>query len=625
MPSIARDSGKLRLGAIALVPALALAALLPASTMAQDDANSSAIINVNVIPMDSERVLEDQTVLVVDGRVSQIGHAGDASIPDGAQVIDAQGGFLIPGLVNSHFHVSGDPNRLALTLGNGQTTVTALNASPDDLELAAEVDAGQRFGPRVITAPNLSGLLPVSEYAVRRLDAATAPLFFLDFDAFGLTFEAEKGREFVIRAHEAGADAIKINVFVNREVFDAVVEEADKLGLPVLGHVSSQIGLEHFIEAGAGVHHFSEVAPYFSRSSIQGLPVQKWEFDQLEEKLPRLVELMVDHDQWFTPTLTIAAQVARIFEDETAVKSARRLRYLDPATLRSLEDPANNLLYANIGDAADNPGLGDAVLAFNERLIGELHEAGVPLLAGTDATAVPWTVPGFELAEEIELFVDYGLTPFEALETATRLPAAYWGQDDEWGTIEVGKEADLLLLHSDPLLDISAVRDMAGVMVGGVWVPQAEMQAMLDDVAASYVVSSAIEMEPWANVVLGIAGVAPSGWAEIDDGVFTRSDPDSDPTFLVQLAAPAEAADALAASVLENFGAADLGEAVDSFEIGDMTWEVFMPQGELGIVVALATTDEAAFLVGLASLPDEIETLTDSVLQPAVIAFTSKS
>lgn len=609
----------------ALLPALLLAAMLPAGVSAQaDESAASAIVDVNVISLSDEGVREAQTVLVEDGRIAAIGPAGEVAVPDGAEVIDGQGAYLIPGLVDGHFHVDGDPTNLVLALANGQTTMTALNASPDDLALAAEVAAGERFGPRIITGPSLSGLLPVSEYAIRRVSQAASPLFDTDAatEAFGLTLEPAAAEQFVRRAYEAGADFIKINVFVNREVFDAAVAMADELGLPVSGHVSGQIGLEHFVESGAHVHHALEVAPFLSSTDIPGIPIQRWGFDLVDEKLPGFIELMKEHDQWLTPTVGIGAQLARIFDDPEAVAARPELRYVDPATRRVRDDPDANQLYDSIGTGEDNPGLGDEILAFDERLVHDLHAAGIPLIAGTDAGAVPWSVKGFELAEELELFVEAGLTPQEALESASRVTAEFYGQDDEWGTIEVGKEADLVLLGSDPLEDISNVRDIAGVMLGGVWLPQSELQSMLDEIVAGYEAQATIELEPYANADLGISGVAPAGWTELDAGVLTRSDPDSDPTFLVQLAAPAEGADELVAGVLQNFGASEAGQPVDSFEVGDLTWELFMPQGELGIVMATSISGESAYVIAIAALPDEIEALTESVLQPAVIAFT---
>lgn len=610
----------------ALVVALTTA-LVPAAVVAQEMESSTratAIVGVDVIPLSEDGVLEAQTVLVEDGRIAAIGPVDEVVIPDAAKRIDGAGSYLMPGLADGHFHVAGDPVNLDLALANGQTTVTAFNASPEDLQLAAEVASGERFGPRIITGPNVSGLLPVSEYAVRRVEDAAAPLFDTGIliEQAGLTFDPDVAERFVREVAEAGADFIKINVFVNREVFDAVVATAGELGLPVQGHVSGQIGLEHFIESGAHVHHFSEVAPYLGSTDIQGIPVQKWSLDLLDEKLPGLIELMQANDQWLTPTVFIGAQVAKIWDDPASVAQRPELRYVSPALVQAWDNPETNLLYANVGDGAENPGLGDKVLAFDERLVHDLYEAGVPLIAGTDSGAVPWSVRGFDLATELELFVDYGVPAQDALRSASSLIAEFYGQDDEWGTIEVGKAADLVMLGGDPLQDISNVRDIRGVMVGGVWLDRSDLQAMLDEIAAGYEAQATIELEPYDNAEMGFSGVAPAGWVELDAGVLTRSDPANDPTFFVQLAAPLEASDELTGQILANFGASELGEPVEAMDIGDLTWEVFMPEGDLAVVVARSESDSMTYLLAVAATPDEIEALTASILQPAVGAFT---
>ena len=162
-------------------------------------------------------------------------------------------------------------------------------------------------------------------------------------------------------------------------------------------------------------------------------------------------------------------------------------------------------------------------------------------------------------------------------------------------------------------------------MVGGVWLDKTDLQAMLDKIAAGYAAEATIKLEPYANADMGFSGVAPAGWVELDAGVLTRSDPATDPTFFIQLSAPLESSDELTERILGNFGASDLGDPVEAMAVGDLTWEVFMPDGELGIVIARATGDTAVHMLGVAASPDEIEALTASVLQPAVGAFTPDS
>jgi imidazolonepropionase-like amidohydrolase len=125
-------------------------------------------------------------------------------------------------------------------------------------------------------------------------------------------------------------------------------------------------------------------------------------------------------------------------------------------------------------------------MAFSKRMVKALHNGGVPILVGTDSSD-PGVVWGFSIHRELELLVAAGLTPFQALEAATRVPAeVVFGNPEEWGTVEVGKRADLLLLQGNPLEDISNTRQIAGVMVRGEWLPQVELQGMLDELAVKY-------------------------------------------------------------------------------------------------------------------------------------------
>jgi len=120
---------------------------------------------------------------------------------------------------------------------------------------------------------------------------------------------------------------------------------------------------------------------------------------------------------------------------------------------------------------------------FTRRLTGALHKAGVPLLLGTDAMGAPLAIPGASAHRELQLLVESGLTPYEAIRTATVNPAEFLGKGDEFGTITVGKRADLLLVSADPLVDIKTLRNPVGVMVRGQWLPAEELRHMLDSLA----------------------------------------------------------------------------------------------------------------------------------------------
>ncbi len=228
---------------------------------------------------------------------------------------------------------------------------------------------------------------------------------------------------------------------------------------------------------------------------------------------------------------------------------------------------------------------------------------------------------GFSLHDELQLFVDAGLTPYQALETATRNAAIAMGELDEWGTIEAGKRADLVLLNADPLDDITNTEQIAGVLVQGQWLTAGDLQHMLDDIVASYEV---IELVPFADDELGISSLVPSGWDELEPGVYARGNPEVDPTMLLQLSAPGKDAETLALSVLANFGVSELpAEPFLSYESAALAWTLYQLESPMApVAVALAQTDDVAYLVLLAAPGAELDALVESVFFPAVDALT---
>jgi predicted amidohydrolase YtcJ len=461
---------------------------------AQQASGVTAIVNVNVIPMDAERLLENQTVIVQGDRIAALGLASTITIPEGAQIIDGEGRYLIPGLADMHLHIDEELTVLTLAIANGITTVQSLNTEPEHLLLAAEIEAGERSGPRIITGPHAVGLPPRMRFAFERVNRAAAPLFSLetylrnvtDRSVQGFQLDAESARQFVHWASDAGGDFIKTNLSLSRETFDAIIETASELDMKVQGHVWGDIGLEHYIASWGQVHHSSEIAPYLSENGIQGVPTMKFDLLLVDERLPGLVALMKRHRMTLTPTVGVMWFVDQHFRDYQGVLDNPQLRYAAPELVRVLGNPDYNPVFENYGRDETSLEFTEAYQAFQARLVRDLHAAGVPLLAGTDALEVLGMVYGFALHKELQLFVEYGLTPYQALETATRNPAVFWDELAEWGTIAVGKRADLVLLQANPLEDISNTQRIEGVMLKGEWSPQAELQAMLEEIAATF-------------------------------------------------------------------------------------------------------------------------------------------
>jgi hypothetical protein len=299
-------------------------------------------------------------------------------------------------------------------------------------------------------------------------------------------------------------------------------------------------------------------------------------------------------------------------------------QYVPPSLMQAWRNPEQNPEIGRVLEAVGGlpeRAYRDEVWAYHKRQVKALHDAGVPILVGTDAN-IPGVLWGFSTLEELELLVEAGLTPYQALEAATRLPAEVFGNPEEWGTVEVGKRADLLLLQANPLEDISHTRQIAGVMARGRWLPQAELQGMLDEIAASYKAKSIIQLEAFTSGALGISGVVPAGWNEQEPGVFARSNPDVDPTMLLQLSKQGTSAESFGLAVLADFGVIELPEPADNYESASLSWTIYKLESAMAPMgLALSETDQAAYLVLLSAPGEEIDGLAETVFLPAVDAL----
>jgi hypothetical protein len=418
-----------------------------------------------------------------------------------------------------------------------------------------------------------------------------------------------------------GADFIKTNLGLPLESFDCIVATANELGLPVKGHISTEVGTEHFINSGAEVQHATELYPFLSQETIYDQPARH-EDDLLlvEQNLPILIDVINANNMAFAPTLITPAWSFDQYEDLEGTLQRPEYRYYSPQVMQMLSNPQTNIFYTVAGIGFADEEYRDKIRAFGLEFTKALFDGGVTLLAGSDATFEGGPVFGFSLHDELQLFVDAGLTPYQALETATRNPAIAMGEPDEWGTIEVGKRADLVLLNADPLDDIANTEQIAGVMARGQWLTTSDLQHMLDDIVASYEV---IELVPFADDELGVSGLAPTGWNELEPGVYARGNPEVDPTLLLQLAAPGKSAEDFALTVLADFGVTELPGSMDSYGSAALTWELYQLESQMApLALALGETDDAAYLVLLAAPGEELDALVETVFFPAVHALT---
>ena len=417
-----------------------------------------AFLNVNVIPMSDERIIEQQTVIVRDGIIDRIGHVDEVPVPEGARVIDGTDRYLIPGLAEMHAHVppagSGDLERdFALFVVNGVTTVRGMLGHPSHLDLRTALLEGEVFGPRLITSgPSLNG---------RSVSGA-----------------ADGARQ-VREQHSAGYDFIKIHPGLDDGEFAAIAAAANELGMPFAGHVPVAVGLEKALASGmASIDHLDGymaalMPPHYDASGGYG-----GFFDVLlagdveEDRIPQLAAATAAAGTWTVPTETLVEQLIDA-EPASELRTRVEMRYVPAATV-------DRWVQAKERQQQER-GFSEEVAAkairIRRALIRELHDAGAGILLGSDAPQV-FNVPGFSVHRELELMVAAGLTPFEALRAGTVNAARFLGLPT--GVIETGREADLVVLDSNPLVDISSTRRVHGVMLRGNWYSAADREALLE-------------------------------------------------------------------------------------------------------------------------------------------------
>jgi len=400
--------------------------------------------------MDGEHVLSDQTVLVEGETIARLGPTQSIKLHPGTRRIDGHGMYLIPGLMDAHVHLESQ-TEFPLYLANGVTTVFNLDGRPAHLLWRRQVAKGEVLGPTIFS---------------------TGPIFHQKRSP-------EEDVKLVDEQAVAGYDGIKIYNEVSKEEYPALIREAKRKNLLLMGHVAREPGFALTLQSGQSIAHLEEIV-YTNFN-----PQHDDDFDHLvfdESKIPEIARETKQANIYVTPTLDNFAMIVEQATDLGTFLRNPELRYVAPWTLDNFA-PANDR-YKNRFGPEKYPVLRN-LLAIQRKLLKALSEQGVPLMAGTDATEVG-PVAGFGLHHELKEFVEDGLTPYQALETATTHPARYLRQSGQLGSIETGKRADLVLLKANPLTDISNTQKIAGVMVRGRWLGEKDLTSKLEEVPGAY-------------------------------------------------------------------------------------------------------------------------------------------
>ncbi|HEU4996119.1 MAG TPA: amidohydrolase family protein [Gemmatimonadaceae bacterium] len=463
-----------------LVPAAVLfAAAFPDSATCQRPSDATtAFVNVTVVPLDRERTLDRQTVVVKGDRIVAMGPAASTAVPGDANRIDGSGKYLMPGLAEMHAHVVGgnNPNHeqinrdiLFLYVANGITSIRAMLGAPNQLPLREQLRRGEVLGPTMyVSAPSLNGnSAPNPDTAVK-----------------------------LVRAHKAaGYDFLKIHPGLSVATYDAIVATAREQGITWAGHVPAAVGLQHAIESGQStVDHLDGILEATVPDST-GVKQQNGTASFAESingvqpsRFAALAQQMKARGVWNVPTILVWENLYTQAESPEEMGARAEMKYWPKQAVANFVAQKRNSV-GQMRQQGITPELAAKYLALRRQALKAVVDAGAPLLMGTDSPQL-FMVPGFALHRELGIIASAGVTPYQIYESGAKNVARYVAehlkQDGRFGTVAVGNHADLVLLDANPLESVANLTKRSGVMVRGRWVSSAEIEKGLADLATRY-------------------------------------------------------------------------------------------------------------------------------------------
>jgi len=430
------------------------------------------ISNVNVVAMTSEKVLRNAAVLIRDGRIERVVPGSRLRAPRGARHIDGAGGYLIPGLGDMHTHLYADgtlpeavaPAELGVMLANGVTTIRLMGGNPHQLRLRGQVARGEVLGPQLwVSGPYLANKAG---------------------DGVRVIASVEDARLAVREVVAAGYDFVKITFGITGATYDALVDEARAARIRVVGHVEPAVGVRRALAAGQQIEHLdayfegalSDAAPMQESVTQYGVyrPANWVSLDHIDDK--KLTELAVATARagvWSGPTLEM---FNRAFGDPFTDDELKALPdwELIPEKIKAPYMRSRQRYWAQPIPRETR----QRYAVIRNTLVKRIHDAGGKILAGSDGPDL-LMVYGYGLHRELQALVKAGLTPYQALATATSNVAEFLGGTQDFGTIQPKRRADLVLIKGNPLDDIRNTQNIEGVMIGGRWLAKDELGKMI--------------------------------------------------------------------------------------------------------------------------------------------------
>jgi imidazolonepropionase-like amidohydrolase len=437
--------------------------LFPLALSAQQE-KDIVFIHVDILPMNKEKLIRDQTVVIRNGRIQSIKPSSNKKIT--GTVIDGKGKFLMPGLGEMHAHIPPvndiEPMKKVLTLflANGVTTIRGMLGHPLHLELRKKVADGSIPGPTIITSgPSLNG------------NSVPSPA-----DGALMVHEQKK----------MGYDFLKLHPGLSKEKFIAITKAAYEAGIPFAGHVSFNVGVWLAISSGyATIDHMDG----FIEALVPGIEHMREDSIGLfamfiadhadTSKIPALMTALRENNIWVVPTEALSQRWFSPLRTAEELAAEPEMVYMDKRTLNGWVQSKKNLMSNEQYDH-------EKMIRFmdlRKKLIKSMNNSNVGILLGSDAPQV-FDVPGFSTHQELKYYEDAGLTPYEALKTGTFNVGRFLKRDDV-GIVRVGALADLILLDANPLESIENTQKIHGVMKNGNWYTREYLNEQLEMIKKS--------------------------------------------------------------------------------------------------------------------------------------------
>jgi len=438
-------------------------------------------LNVNVISMRDSGIAMSKTVVVRNNNILSIENFDSKKLYAKSRVVNGNGAYLIPGLFDMHMHFYYDfgldkkfvKDEIKLPLANGVTTVRIMNGRSEYLQLKTDIAKTRTPGPEMFVAsPQLVGRWPFKDSLVGKIVTG-----------------AKEAEDAVKLFKSEGYDAIKITTLVNPEAYNAIISTAEKENIKVTGHVGPLVRLDRALAAHQQIEHFDEfIETLLPDTSINhgnsvsdyGIWDRKRAWPTIEyvdeSKINELAQKVKAANIYVTATNFFFTKYFAIGATKEEIEQFPQFNYV-PAFMKKRADESFSYFWNN----PPSEELRKKYLRIRYKFVTSLHSAGVKLMTGSDSPEW-YLVPGFTIHDEIESFVKAGLSNYAALQTATINPAEYMGIANRKGSLEVGKEADLILLNKNPLEDIRYTRTILGVYSHGKFYDRAALDQLLDEI-----------------------------------------------------------------------------------------------------------------------------------------------